>query len=35
MRTITRRPDYHSVYGEVTKWALEASVFTEACLHMP
>jgi hypothetical protein len=29
MRPINRRPDYRSVYGETTKWALEACVFID------
>jgi len=28
MRPINRRPSYHSAYGEITKWVLDASVFT-------
>ena len=28
MRPINRRPSYHSVYGEITKWVLDAPAFT-------
>jgi hypothetical protein len=34
MRTIIHRPGYHSVYGEITKCASEASVFIVHCLQL-
>jgi hypothetical protein len=34
METIISRPGYRSVYGEVTKWATEASVFIQYHLQV-
>ena len=34
VRTIIRKSGYHSVYGEITKCATEASVFIVHCLQV-
>jgi hypothetical protein len=34
METIIFRPGYRSVYGEVTKWVTEASVFIQHNLQV-
>jgi hypothetical protein len=34
METIICRPGYRGVYGEVTKWATEASVFNQHNLQV-